>query len=267
MKTKKRKTVKRKPVRWRNSFYVKAYMMAVEGMKDGKIAAALGVSRVTFLKWKKGDKALRWSLKQARRRLGKNRAATFSDYVNNRLPEHLRPLWVQLEATDTQSNPERRIEALLAGHGEDVRKHLWVHAFVSSNFNKAEACRRANVSYKTLGNWLQDEEFVQLCDQLFEMKKDFVDGCLMGLVAQGDTSATIFAAKALLKDRGYDTKQVVEHTGSVRHSHVNFEDLPLELRKQILAWAEENGRDDVGRHMLPSHVDAEDAEVVEKEEE
>jgi transposase len=263
MKTKRRKTVKRKPVRWRNSFYVKAYMMALEGMRDGKIAAALGVSRVTFLKWKKADKSLRWALRQARKKLGKSRTATFSDYVTNRLPEHLRPIWNQLEATDTLTNPEKRVEALLAGHGEDVRKQLFVHAFVSSNFNKAEACRRANVSYKTINRWMQDEEFVQLCDQLFEMKRDFVEGCLMGLVGSGDTAATIFAAKALLGERGYNPKQVVEHTGQVKHSLVKFEDLPLDLRKQILEWSEKNGHDDTQMGMLPSHHDAEDAEYEE----
>lgn len=264
MKTKRPKKKILRPTRWKDSYYVKAYMLAREGMKDNKIAAALGVSRVTFLKWKRERKALRWSLKQARKTSG-SRAAAFGDYVARRLPDHLKPVWDRLEATDDMDNPERRVEALLSGHGEDVRQHLFVHAFVSSNFNKAEACRRVNVSLKTLNRWMQNEEFVQLCDQLFEMKKDFVDGQLMGLVASGDTAATIFAAKTLLKDRGYDTKQTVEHTGQVKHSHINFESLPLNLRKEILAWAEKNGHDDTQMGMLPSHQDADDAEFEVKE--
>jgi hypothetical protein len=265
VKTRRRKQVKRSPSRWKDSYYVKSYMLAKEGMKDGKIAAALGVSRVTFLKWKKERKTLRWSLRQARKKLVGGRLASFTDFVAGRLPEHLVPLWKTINAYDKLDNGERRVEALLSGHGEDVRKQIFIHAFVASNFKKSEACRLANVSWKTLRNWMKDEEFVQLCDQLFEMKKDFVDGQLMGLVASGDTAATIFAAKTLLRDRGYDTKTVVEHTGRVRHSHLNFESLPLELRKQILEWAEANGFDDAAPTMLPAHV--EDADYTVKEEE
>jgi transposase len=246
----------RAPAKWKDSYYVRAYRLAVEGATDGGVAAALGVSRVTFLKWKKRRKALRLALKWARGGLGKSRTQTFSDYVSGRLPDHLREVWDGLEKAEQHANPERRIEALLAGQGEDVRKHIFVHALVAANFNKAEACRRANVGYGTIRKWLADPVFVELMDQVYEMKKDFIEGCLMGLVAQGDTTATIFASKTLNRDRGYDVKKTVEHVGTVSHAHFDFTELPVGLRKQILEWAEQNGK----AHALPEHV--EDAEVL-----
>lgn len=247
--------------RWKNSYYVKSYLYARDGYSDAKIAKALGVSRVTFLKWRRGDKALRVALKKGRAP-GTALSTSFSDYVAHRLPDSLRPLWDNLCAADDELNPVRRVEALLAGRGEEVRQHLFVHAFVVSNFNKAEACRRTNVSPKTLRTWAADPQFAALLEQVAEMKKDFVDAGLMGLVAQGDTAATIFAAKTLLRDRGYDTKQVVEH----RHQgQVEFklEMLPLDLRTQILDWADRNGYGEAVAGALPAHV--EDADYTVKE--
>lgn len=261
MRLKRPKKRLRKPEKWRDTHYVKSYRLALDGLTDGKIAEALGVSRVTFHKWRKERKALRLALKSARTKMNGSRQATFSDYVARRLPPHLVPVWERLNAADEMVNPERRAEEILAGQGEGVRKHLFVHAYVSSNFNKAEACRKANVSGKVLKEWVRDVEFAQLLDQVLEMKKDFVDGCLMGLVAQGDTAATIFAAKALLKDRGYDTAKTVRHEGTVDVAHtVEFEKLPLELRTQILDWSEKNGHVSQEVKMLGAHQDAADAE-------
>lgn len=240
--------------RWRNTYYVKSYLYARDGYSDAKIAKALGVSRVTFLKWRRADKALRVALKTARKP-GTAISTSFSDYVAHRLPDALKDTWDRLCEADADPNPVRRVEALLAGRGEDVRQHLFVHAFVTSNFNKAEACRRTNVSPKTLKRWAADPEFAALCDQVAEMKKDFVDAGLMGLVGQGDTAATIFAAKTLLRDRGYDTKQVIEHqhTGGAAFT---LEVLPLDLRTQILDWADKNGYGDTPA-LAPHVPDAE----------
>lgn len=255
MTVKRPKKKTREPEKWRDSLYVKCYRLALEGLKDGGIAKALGVSRVTFLRWRRQRKALRLALKEARGGLAKSRTQTFSEYVSGRLPDHLRPLWDGIERAEQRANPERRIEALLAGQGEDVRKQVFVHALVSSNFNKAEACRRANVSYSTVTKWCADPLFVQLMDQVHQMKQDFIEGCLMGLVAQGDTTATIFASKTVNRDRGYDVKKTVVHEGLVQHAHFDFEQLPLKLKKDILDWAEQNG------HALPEHVPDAEYEV------
>lgn len=225
---------------WKDSYYVKAYRLALEGRKDGGVAAALGVSKSTFLRWKRTRKALRQALRLARGGEASN-TQTFSEYVSGRLPAHLKSIWDGVERADQSDNPERRIEALLAGQGEAVRKQVFVHALVSSNFNKAEACRKANVSYSAVRKWMVDPLFVDLMDQVHEMKQDFVEGCLMGLVGQGDTTATVFASKTLNRDRGYDTKKTIVHEGVVKHAHFDIAQLPLDLRKQIMEWADSNG--------------------------
>jgi uncharacterized protein YdiU (UPF0061 family) len=52
--------------------------------------------------------------------------------------------------------------------------------------------------------WMkEDEDYRNAIHDLKEIKKDFVESKLMKLVENGDTAATIFSAKTLLKDRGY----------------------------------------------------------------
>lgn len=252
MKLKRRRPRLKTTDRWKDSYYVRAYRLALEGMKDGAIAAALGTSRGTFARWKTERRALSLALKQARGGKVVN-TQSFGEYVSGRLPAHLKAIWDGVERADQADNPERRIEALLAGQGEGVRKQIFVHAFVSGNFNKAEACRKANVSYGTVRKWMADPVFVDLMDQVHEMKQDFVEGCLMGLVGQGDTTATVFASKTLNRDRGYDSKKTIVHEGVVQHAHFDIAQLPLKLRKEIMEWAEQNGYGEVAG-ALPEHV-------------
>lgn len=262
MKVKRKKRLDNAP-KWRDTFYVRAYMLAREGLKDGAVAAALGVSRLSVVKWKKRNKAFRIALKLARKPLI-SKTEAFTEFVLGRLPAHLKPLWDQLHAAETQTNPERRTEELLAGQGEHVRQALFAHAFFASNFNKAEACRRAGVSYAAVKRWLTDPGFQELMGVLQEARKDFVEGCLLNLVAGGDTAATIFASKTINRDRGFDTsKKVVEHrvSGAVDHT-LSFEDLPLDIQRQIMTWADANGRTPAAV-ALAEHV--EDAEVLSKE--
>jgi len=44
---------------------------------------------------------------------------------------------------------------------------------------------------------------------LKEYKKDFIESKLIKLINEGDTAATIFAAKTQLKDRGYIERQEI----------------------------------------------------------
>lgn len=261
MKTARPKKRSAEPRQWADTLYVKCYRLALEGLKDRGIAHALGVNESTFLRWKRQRKALRVALKLARGGLDKSRTQTFTDYVSGRLSDELRPVWDGIERAEQHSNPERRIESLLAGHGEAVRKQIFVHALVNANFNKAEACRKANVSYTTVSKWCADPLFVQLMDQVHQMKQDFIEGCLMNLVGQGDTTATVFASKTVNRDRGYDVKKTVVHEGLVKHEHAAFDynELPLSIRKQIVEWWESKGN-----AALPEHVPDADYTVKEK---
>jgi len=72
------------------------------------------------------------------------------------------------------------------------------------------AARSIDIPRSTYYDWMEtDPEFKQRILDLREIKKDFVESKLLKLVEDGDTAATIFSAKTLLKDRGYVERQEV----------------------------------------------------------
>lgn len=239
---------------WRNNYYVRVYKMAQMGLKNGQIAQQLGVSKATFKSWVKADKALRESLKEAREPKEVNqKVGSLSEFVYQRLPADLRPLWDTICEADEEPNGERRLELLTANCGELAKQHLWLHALVTKNFNKNEACRVTNIGKSLVAKWVkEDPQFLELVDEIVDMKHDFVEGALMNLVAGGDSAATIFAAKTLLRKRGYDVKTTVEVSGQVNHSHGHvdltkvLDGLDLDSRRKLLM-------------QLPAHRETNDA--------
>jgi hypothetical protein len=102
-----------------------------------------------------------------------------------------------------------------------------------------------NMSRKTFENWVTHEpEFGELMNEIHEHKKNFFEAALVGLVASGDSSATIFVNKTFNKDRGYNDKIELSVEGSVQHEHVHAHvhahisvdelDLSLEVKREIL---------------------------------
>ena len=72
------------------------------------------------------------------------------------------------------------------------------------------AARSIDIPRSTYYDWMEtDPAFKQRILDLREIKKDFVESKLLKLVEDGDTAATIFSAKTLLKDRGYVERQEV----------------------------------------------------------
>lgn len=66
------------------------------------------------------------------------------------------------------------------------------------------AAKSIGIARSTYYDWMDtDPAFKQRILDLREIKKDFVESKLLKLVEEGDTAATIFSAKTLLKDRGY----------------------------------------------------------------
>lgn len=88
------------------------------------------------------------------------------------------------------------------------------------------AAKAAGVDRTTHYQWMdKDPEYKARVIDLREMKKDFVESKLMKLVEQGDTAATIFSAKTLLKDRGYiERNEVTGANGSaiITETHVKI---------------------------------------------
>jgi hypothetical protein len=249
---------------WTDEFYLRAYELAREGLKDPQIAKALGIDKRTFKQFVKTKVALRNALNKARAGAGSKELTvqtgqTFMDYVYRRLPGHVQDVWSDMRLADKDKNPIRRVEDMLEGCGKRDRQILFIHSLVCSNFNKAEACRKIGLPYATLETWkTKDPDFIELMGYVQEMKRDFVEGALMSLIAQGDSAATIFASKCLNRDRGYDPKTTVEHTGSVMHGVVNMQDvlssLPAETQRAILNQHRK------ANNMLPPHDGNEDVE-------
>lgn len=231
--------VKGSKPKWKNAYYVRIYRLSSQGLKDAQIAENIGVKKSTFRLWKKTDAAVRDALTQGRTIPSGKVANTLKDFVYQRLPKELKPLWDSICEADEEPNGEKRLELLTRNCGRRQKQHLWLHALVCKHFNKNEACRVTGISKATVDVWTQaDPDFHKLIGTIVDMKRDFVEGALMGLIAQGDTTATIFAAKNLLRKEGYDPKVTVEVTGVVKHAHLNLETLldglSLGARKEML---------------------------------
>ena len=68
----------------------------------------------------------------------------------------------------------------------------------------AHAAQQVGINRTTHYLWIEsDPEYKAAVADLKEYKKDFIESKLIKLINEGDTAATIFAAKTQLKDRGY----------------------------------------------------------------
>lgn len=235
---------------WNDSYYVKSFRLAQEGKTDTRISKILGIHVKTFKKYVKTKPALKAALEAAR---GTGGVATFHEYVFNRLDPNLQETWNRIKEWETAKDGYQRTIALLDRRGMRVRQDLFLHALVSTNFCVSEACRMVLVSKRTFHDWITtDERFAELIEEMQWHKKNFFEGALMGLVAEGDTHAVIFANKTQNADRGYSEKKEHTHTiaGRIEHDHtiVNIDDmkLPLETRKQILSALRDKQKDALG---------------------
>ena len=83
-------------------------------------------------------------------------------------------------------------------------KQAMLKALKSSFGIVAKASEQAGINRTTHYLWLEkDKDYAKQIRDLKEYKKDFIESKLLNLISNGDTAATIFAAKTQLKDRGY----------------------------------------------------------------
>lgn len=221
---------------------VDIYRMAMEGMARSNIAKAIGTDKRTFKKWMVRHPEVKKALDQGYGKDGskpfQNARTTFAEYCLTALPPDLHELWQQLNDMDEQTG-EKRYDMLMQRHGRRVKQQIFLHSLISTNFNKFAAMRRACISHSSLDKWKrEDPEFMDLINHIHEMKRDFIEGALMGLVAGGDTSATIFAAKSLLPDRGYGSKLTIEHKGETTNKQIVLgkiiHKLPVKSKRALL---------------------------------
>lgn len=211
--------------KFRNSYYVKGYQLAASGLSDTEIAQALGVNKGTLKAWKKSNKDFAESIAKGRSTHNPDSKGTsFLDYVYGRLPKKIRRLWNELQLAETCKNPEKKIELLLADKGRRTRQWLFIHSLVVANFHLPEALRMSYTSDATFDRWKRDDpDFLDMVARLHTLKKEWAEGCLFGLVAQGDTTATIFLNRSLNPEKGYNPKITVVNTGQITHGHINIE--------------------------------------------
>src|SRR5262245_62035308 len=105
--------------KWKAIFLVRAYDMAKAGLTDSQIADALGVSRVSFSKWKDEKESLREALAMGRvnQIQKRNGVQTFLQYTYDRLPEDLKELWDEIIKVDEGNSNLITLESMLQDAG------------------------------------------------------------------------------------------------------------------------------------------------------
>lgn len=237
MKTKKKKKSGR-PSSWDESFYSKIIRLARTGMKDMKIAEAIGKDYNTFKKWLKENEDLREALVTAR---SVNNAdedkPSFKDYVYGRLPEHLKPTWNSMVMLHQEPNALRRLEALTAKQGQVGRQHLFIHALIHCNFIVTRACQMVGITVREYESWKDDPDFLEIVDLMPEWEMDFYQEAFMDLVQMRDPGIVKFAVQAKLGKRGFSPKTTIQHEGTIEHEHSHIIDvskLSLDRQRQLL---------------------------------
>lgn len=231
---------------WKDIYYVDVFELARSGMTKQRIMRTLGLYPSTFYNWMKTKPALREAYYRGRK--GRRSLETFKRYVYNRLPRKLKKIWKRINALDLKKNGLERIETILLNQGKQARQHLFIHAYITSNFNASEACRIICIPRQVYEDWYKnDPDFHDLFDGMIQIKKDFFDGALVGKVKEGDTSAIIFANRTFNADRGYGTKINVEHSGQIDHRvavvQVKDLNLSLETQKELLEAIRERNKE------------------------
>jgi hypothetical protein len=238
--------------KFKDEYYVTVYELARSGMSENKMSKNLGVSTVTLRSWKKKNKALRDAIDRGRNSKGKMTTQKWFDYVYQKLPANLMKIWDEIQDLEAQPNGIQKIESLLETNGKRARQHIFLHALVTANFNVSRACSVCNIPRRTFENWVTNEpDFSELMNEINVHKKNFFEASLVGLVARGDSAATIFVNRTYNRDRGYNEKVDVNVIGKIEHEHVHAHisidelELNLEVRTDILKAIRKRNQDTI----------------------
>lgn len=260
----KKKIIRHGNSKFNEGHYVEAYILSRQGLKDKAIESALGLAENTLKRWLKKYPYLQKALDRGRAQVSKKEE--FKQFVVGRLPEHLMDLWEEIQQVE-DGNSQARMDALLNEQGTRSRQYLFIHALINTNFRVSAAKQLIGITLEELNKWKKDSDFTELLEVIHQVKKDFVEGALMDLVADGDRNAVIFANKSINTDRGYGQKIQVEHKGNIEHNH-NLVDLdqlriPLKLRMELLHYIQKQEEREQGK--LQDYSDVIEAEFIEKE--
>lgn len=107
-----------------------------------------------------------------------------------------------------------------------AKQKLFIKTFIKNNAMVQTTCEEVGITKKTYYEWLKDEKFKTAVDDAVEHKLDLLESKLQKLIDKGDVTATIFAVKCLLKQRGYTEKKEVEVSGNLNVSILSVD--PIE---------------------------------------
>lgn len=242
MKTKKKQG---RPSTFKTRYYIEVYRLAAAGQTRRDIAATLGINFETLQLWCKKKKTLRWAYYEGRNPKGRTTVDNIMDYVAGRLPKEQLDLYNEIRRFNKDEEGYERVRQLLEGKGDTVKQHLFLHAYVSSNFDKTRAMRQICITTKTLSRWMQNPHFTELFKSIDDAMDDFYLGSLNKAIKDGDTQAIIHAAKTRLRKRGFGEKMEVSHVheGTITHAfQLDFTKLSLRAQKEVMAQMEEQDR-------------------------
>ncbi len=154
----------------------------------------LGISEQTFIRWKRKDKEFKEAYS----------------------------LSVNAKCAAKGFTPGRGLPAGAVGKATAQRKkyakikqQVFLECFKATYFNIGLSCESAGITRKTFNKWINgNPEFKEAFDSALEGKKDFIEDNLMKNIDSGDSSCIIFASETKLRDRGYNRKQEIEHSGN-----------------------------------------------------
>jgi hypothetical protein len=220
---------------WDDSMYVEFHRHLSEGLTVEQTAETMGLNINTVNLWIREKPALKKIIEESKlQRSSETTTERIVEYIYMRLPENLQLLWKQLERIEDEPTAARKIESILADQGQCARQRLFLYALIASNFQMLVALRRVNINKRTLDNWCEDPEFNDLLREMEWHQKHFVEGQLMTLIAERHPAATIFANKALNRER-YNPPTESIHSGSVKHDHdFDFSKLSVDLKRKVL---------------------------------
>ena len=226
---------------YKEKLIIDIYSMARDGVSGASIAKALHVTGACFSQWKKTKKSVRYALKRGAEDRRKNTNLNWTEYISRQLPSHLQNTWEKITEYGRETNGYNKIEKLLSNESHHVKQELLVYAILICGFSISKALKKVSIPRKTFLYWAEtDPDFVDLLNEVEQIKKDFYEEGLFKLVRAGDSPAIIFGNKTLNRDRGYGEVIETQISGMVGVMSLPISELglPPEILRVILQAVE-----------------------------
>ena len=111
-----------------------------------------------------------------------------------------------------------------------TKKRIFIANFIANQGMVQMSCDSVGINRTTYARWCKkDAKFVQNIQAAMERKLDKIETKLLNLVENGDTQATIFSAKCLLKQRGYTEKKDINVTGNLNVNILSIDPISDEV--------------------------------------